>query len=194
MKQNFILFKKNFVLTKTWLILILIVFPVYPFQISWTKIIELCILMMLLHRKVLGKKPPIFMQMLIEACSAPGSRIVDFIIGPCINVYKLVFSFFSSSNFFAIIFSNIYHIFYIIFLRSFSKVCLLHVLHFICVEHGDIISWSLRTSLYSMIFLNHCWQAHLHLMQTWETLRMTMSIMRISSLMNFVRKLVNNLF
>ena len=37
------------------------------------------------------EKTSIFMQMLIEACSAPGSRIVDLTVGTCINFYKLLF-------------------------------------------------------------------------------------------------------
>ena len=104
------------------------------------------------------EKTSIFMQMLIEACSTPGSRIVDLTVGTCINFYKLVFSYF---------FLN--HTSYIIhhFFQSFSKVCFSPVLYFMHVEHHVGISWGLRrTSLYSMMFLNPCWQAHLHLMQT----------------------------
>ena len=79
------------------------------------------------------------------------------------------------------------------FFNFFPKVCFSQVLHFMRVEHQVDISWGLkRTSLYSMMFLNPCWHAHLHLMQTWKTLRMTMTIMRILSSMIFVRKLVNS--
>ena len=135
-----------------------------------------------------------FMQILIEACSTPSSRIVDLIVGTCINFYKLVFScIFPPHISLQIFFSNVHHILYIIFLQSIFKVCFSQMLHFILAEHHVGISWGLRrTSLYSMMFLNPCWQAHLHLMQMCKILRMTMTIMRTLSSMNFVLKVVNN--
>lgn len=48
--------------------------------------------MVLLYGIDARKKTSIFMQMLIEACSAPSSRIVDLTIETCINFYILVFS------------------------------------------------------------------------------------------------------
>jgi hypothetical protein len=90
-------------------------------------------------------------------------------------------------------FSNIHHIIYIIFFQTFSLVCFSQVLHFIRVEHRVGISRGLRwTSLYSMMFLNPCWHAHLHLMHTCKILRMTMTVMETLSSMNFVCKLINN--
>ena len=132
------------------------------------------------------EKTSIFMQMLIEACSAPGSRIVDLTVGTGINFYILVFYVFFLLKFLL----NFFPQTYIISFQKNSKICLCQVLHFMLVEHRVGISWvSRRTSLYSMMFLNPYWQAHLHLMQRWITLTMRMMTMRILRSMIFVRKL-----
>ena len=51
------------------------------------------------------EKTSIFMQMLIEACSTPGSRIVDLTVGTCTNFYSLIlFSFYPNFHFFTLFF------------------------------------------------------------------------------------------
>ena len=69
------------------------------------------------------EKTSIFMQMLIEACSAPGSRIVDLTVGTGINSYQHILYVFSLLKFVLYFFSSNIHHFFKFFLNFVSLRC-----------------------------------------------------------------------
>ena len=87
------------------------------------------------------------MEMLIEACSALNSTIVDLTVETSIKFYKLVFHVFFPTQIFLQFFFQTYIIYYTSnFLQSYSKICFSHVLHFMRIEHQVSSSWALRTT------------------------------------------------
>lgn len=73
------------------------------------------------------EKTSIFMQMLIEACSAPGSRIVDLTVGTCINFYKLLFHGFFFP-FFCLFYGQSFMFFHHFFQNKIASITLLNFL------------------------------------------------------------------